>query len=170
MWTENQNKKLKAKQKTKEKRKKKRKKIVVEQIQIQQTCFYCLFRLRPYLHTYSDIFQSGDFSSQFSQKRYASTLRNAIEKLTGHALYDDCMRSSTKTISPRFQKSPLKRVVLKRCVFSVTVYTRYVHVDGRKEISVFEENRICETRLILVRSILSRCKNLPIVSQGVVLD
>ena len=60
-------KKVKAKQKTKEKIKIKYKKIVVEQNQIQQTCFYCLFRLRPYLHTYPDIFQSGDFSSQFSK-------------------------------------------------------------------------------------------------------
>ena len=66
MKWEPKKKKLKAKQKTKEKIKK-NKKIVVEQNQIQQTCFYCLFRLRPYLHTYPDIFQSGDFSSQFSK-------------------------------------------------------------------------------------------------------
>ena len=81
MWTENQ-KKLKAKQKTKEKIKKK-KKIVVEQIQIQQTCFYCLFRLRPYLHTYSVIFQSGDFSSQFSKNSTRPHLEMRSKNLQG---------------------------------------------------------------------------------------
>ena len=177
MSTENQKKKKKKlKAKTKNKRKNKKRKKYRCRIKSNTANLFLLFvstkALSPHISGYFS--KRRFFLSVFRQKQYASTLRNAIKKLTGHELYDDCWRSSTKTISPRFQKSPRQRVVLKICVFSVTVYSRYVHVDarpnGRKEISVFEENRICETRLILVRTILSRCKTLPIVSQGVVLD
>ena len=142
-------KKKKTKSKTKNKRKNLKKEKNRCRTKSNTANLFLLFvqtkALSPHISGY---FSKRIFFLSIFQKQYASTRRNAIEKLTGHELYGDCMRSSTKTISPRFQKSPLQRVVLKRCVFSVTVYTRYVHVDGgpngRKEISVFEESRICE--------------------------
>ena len=142
----NKQKKLKAKQKTKEKKKKEKTRCRTKS-NIANFVLLLVQTKDLSSHIFGFFSKRRFFLSVF-QKQYASTLRNAIKKLTGHELSDDCLRSSTKTISPRFQKSPLQRVVLEICVFSVTVYSRYVHVDGRpngrKEISVFEENRMCE--------------------------
>ena len=40
-----------------------------------------------------------------------------MEKLTGHALYDDCTEIIDKNDMPAFQKSPPYREVLKKITF-----------------------------------------------------
>ena len=69
---------------------------------------------------------------------------------------------------PAFQKSPPYREVLKKITFLMTVFTKYLHVDLRKNRGnnslLSKKIGYVWTGLVLVWTILSRCKNLLILS------